>query len=484
MRNLLLFGSAMALSLAVGCHSQVEAAASTGYLEPPGSTVVDLSACTGTYGNTPALGGNATSPVLAWEGTTYAAWVSEDGKPVVATWDGTDCTTPVNVDTSGFENPGSHDTPSIFMDGEGYLYVTYFGARIYDDRASLTDRPGAPFIRRSVNPYDASEWGDPERARLWNYSETHGQQLNDGSVLLVGADMPARMDIIEPGGDYRWPAARQIVAQDRSRSANPEGCQSSGPSLNRFTKAIVHQGPDDTLYTTWGWGSGYAERDRPYGLCMDIHHYSADSHEVFFAYSTDDGLNWTNLDGTKTVPSVLCTRREVCEEPNAGITHNDPAFKITTQRQRFNRNLWIDEDETIYIAFAQSTWCDAGVCNQPKPTATTPGALTLLKFKLEGSVEQRVVNSDAHHHIGGVRTDSGKLYIWAQDERWSDFYEYVSEDKGETWSRTQVTKDGSGTSGGRLHGGMAFPNLNPVHLLFDNSARPRNVYLYKRVFKE
>jgi len=228
---------------------------------------------------------------------------------------------------------------------------------------------------------------------------------------------------MEPGGTYRWPAMRQVIAQDTSSNGDPV----SGVTGNRFTKAIYQPSYNvhNRIYVTWGWACGGSFAN----MSQDCRGYSQDSHEVFFAYSDDGGENWKNLAGTRTVEAPLCPASgNYCGwDPTKGIVHYDPDFKITTTRQGEGRHLWEDHDGTIYLAFTKSITHES-----------RPGALTLLKFQIGGSVSEIEVNTELHSSVAGIRKDGSTIYIWAEGAAGQIAYEYTSGDEGSSWQRQDL----------------------------------------------
>jgi len=438
-----------------------------------GTEIVEISgpACTGRLGQAPwALPGNAATPVAALDAThNYITWMS-DGDPaevLITRYDGTSCSPAVKVNVTA-RNPaagGSHDAPAVFVDGLGYVYVTYFGSSIY-----VTNLPAAlvasPYIRRSTRPHDISEWEDETTTRFFNYGELNGFRLNDGAVLIVGSDHQGTIDIIEPGGSYRWPAPRQVVANDRSAAGAPSGCTG-----NRFTKAVFFGGrepaPNQTLYATWGW-SGTAGS-------TDCQNYVIDHHEVYFAYSTDGGITWQNRQNTRSVTAPLCPTGTDCKGAGYGILHSDPDFRLTTTRSRgFKKALWADDSGQIHIAFDKSKWCDSGICETEN--VTDPGALIYQTFTIGGQVTEHVINTEEHTFIGGIREDQGLLWVWAESS--GIFYEYTSTDDGISWSREAVHPSG------RLQGATNLPGLNSVRMVFVGGSvgNTNQVHYFRRTF--
>lgn len=149
------------------------------------------------------------------------------------------------------------------------------------------------------------------------------------------------------------------------------------------------------------------EKSDPNCYGQDNQKYSRDSHEVFFAYSDDQGLTWKNLDNTKSVSSVICTtgrgynaEGDCKKNLEAGILHFDEAYRITDTRQGEKRHMWIDPDGTIYVTFYKSKWCDSGFCPDPDTKiSTNPGALMLLTFELGDSTGDIVETTLARTNI-------------------------------------------------------------------------------------
>lgn len=436
--------------------------------EPPGAELFEITGpdCLGASAGPPGVAGNPAEPVTAFDAThNYVSFfsTSEPHDVLVTRFDGRACSPAVRAN----REPGddrSHDAPSVFVDGLGYVYVSYF--------ASHYRNGPRPALRRTRRPNDLSEWEPETRARLWNSGELNGFRLDDGAVLLVGSNFSTRIDVIEPGGAWRWPAARQVVAQDQGSRGT--ACGSRG---NRFTKAVVEEGwslPDggQALVATWGWGGGFSDDARPAGLCPDIRDYAADSHEVFFAFSEDGGLTWQDKDRRKRVAAPLCPTEEACGRTH-GIAYDDPAFRVTRSRQRAHRAIWAHDDATVYIAFERSQWCDAGD-DCAAPSATRPGALTLLRFRPGGPVEERAVDPAPHSYTAGVRKAGDSLFVWSKNEQDQMVYEYRSDDDGATWSRTAIVR------GNRVHGTTRIPCLNSIRLAITAGGRPLAVYHYRR----
>jgi hypothetical protein len=383
---------------------------------------------------------------------------------LVARIEGSTCGPAVRVNPK----PGSgrsHDAPSVFVDGLGYVYVSYFG--------SFYGQSG-PALRRTRRPHDLAEWEPEGRTRLFSGGELNGFRLDDGAVVLVGSNFSTRVDVIEPGGRYRWPAARQVVAQDSS----PRGSACGSPG-NRFTKGVVEAGwrteaGGRVLVAAWGWGGGFSDNARPDWLCPDIRAYQTDSHEVFFAFSDDGGVTWQDKDRTKRVTAPPCPTPVACGRP-VGIRHDDPAFRVTRTRQRGHRAIWADDDGTVYIAFERSEWCDSGDDCQTR-SATRPGALALLRFRLGGPVEEGLVDPAPHSYTTGVRKAGGSLYVWSKNDRDQMVYEYRSDDEGATWSRKIILR------GYRMHGTTRIPGLDAMRLVISANGGAQRVHLYRRSF--
>ncbi len=435
--------------------------------------LLDVSGQAGQPATVNPLPGNIASPVNAFDSNNrYVTYFSAQTpkRVVISKYDGSSWGAAVRVDQVNDEPSNvSHDAPSVFVDGQGYVYVSYFASYVYAKEGAGAD---APYFRRTMNPGDISSWLPEARLRLFNYSELHGHQLADGALLIAGTNTEGRIDIIEAGGEsvkYRWAAARQVITQDPSPAGSNPGCDATS-YLNRFCKGVFQPGPasesPQKLYVVWGWGGGYYDGERPAGLCEDVRHYAYDDHELFFAYSDDEGVTWRNKDATAAVASYLCPTRNDCNNKiDKGILHNDSRFMISTTRQGEHRRIWVDTDGTVNIAFTKSIWCDKGVCNDPNnKTVTNPGALMLVQFKLGGAVTERMVHKNRHFNVGSVaRDDAGKLYIWALDQDAnSRVYEYVSENNGETWSRTVLVDKSSK----RLNGVNLMSGEPSVHLAF------------------
>lgn len=446
--------------------------------------LIDVSSCSGAPGALSPLPGNVSTPVAVFDpGHKYVTWLSNDHlyNVVVTHVKYGGCTPAIRVNVAQAHGGSrSHDAPSVHVDGAGYIYSTYFGRSIYTKDGS---KAASPFIRKTKKPNDVSSWGPEERTRLWTFAELHSQRLLDGGLLLAGSDLSAVIDIIQPAGgasvSYRWESARQVITQDTSSSGSPPGC--SFPYLNRFTKAVFSQGVDGRLYVVWGWGGGYYDHERPALLCNDIRHYTEDSHELYFAYSEDGGMNWRNKAGTKSIMAFPCSSRSMCySNTRAGIVHNDPAYRLTTTRQGEHRKIWVHEDGTVYIVFVNSSWCDSGVCNQVKSTAKHPGALKLLKFKLgKTPITETTVHANQHFNIGGIRKHKDDLYIWAHDKEKNRIYEYLSVDNGKSWKPRKLVMN---KTCWRLHGSTDNSFLLSVQMVFacNFSKSERSIYYYER----
>lgn len=442
--------------------------------EPVGSELIHVSdwSCTDRRGALPTFPGNVAESTMASDaGHNYVTWLSNDTpyQVMVMQYDGTSCSPAVKVnvgdpvpDEAGQYNT-SHDAPSVFVDGQGYVYVTYFGYSIY--YADRTIHQDAPYFRKSSYPNDITSWDPEQKLRLANMTELNGVRLRDGAVLMVGSDVRGHIDILEPGGAYRWPAMRQVITQDTSSTGDP----ATGAEGNRFTKAVFEQGRyTGRLYTVWGWACA---EDAVTGDC-DV--YWNDSHEVFFAYSDDGGVTWRNKDNTTAVEAPLCPSTEVppyCnDDPTKGILHDDPAFAITTTtRQREHRAIWEGRDGTIYVAFSQSM-----------TNGAQPGALMMLAFTLGGPVTEYLVNENSHLRIGGIRKERSTIYIWAIDQTHNEAFEYTSSDGGYTWSRSLIIGDNCQ----RIHGSANIPGLQSVRMAIQCNPVPgeSEVYYYRRTF--
>jgi hypothetical protein len=462
-----------------------------GVLEPPservllpqGTSAVNLIECTGHTAGVPgvtvAMGSNTvvplgTSPDARY---TYVGWLDGNDDAVITAYDReTRSCAPVTVLNDLPRNrdaSGSHDGVGIAVDGDGFIYAAYHGSTQYRmDGRDL--RVSATPIKRSTDPLDSSSFGAMEKLRDYTVNERQMFRMLDGAVLVAGADFAGRIDIIEPGGEYRWPAARQVVHQD-TRAMREHVCQG-----NRFTKAHFHEGPDGTLYVVWGWGHGGKDE------CADIESYGTDSHEVFFAYSRDGGLTWHNREGTRTVASKLCHAYEDCSQwnrliPDGGIVHDDPDFMLTTTRQREHRVTWAEPNGDIYVAFSKSMYCDSGICLTKR--VSDPGALMLVTFNLnepESGIDEIVVNAESEHfRVAGVRKAGDALYIWVNTRDPNAFYEYVSYDDGSTWERNrpQLGSD----CGNRIAGDYFVPHQNVASFLIQCGGTGQDgLWLYER----
>jgi hypothetical protein len=318
-----------------------------------------------------------------------------------------------------------------------------------------------------LRPHDIGSWRPEERTRLFNSAETNGFRLDDGAVVIVGSNFSARIDVVEPGGAYRWPAARQVVTQHgrvRESKCSPRG--------NRFTKAVFEGGwrtgsGRQVLVATWGWGGGFPDDRRPGWLCDDIRDYSHDSHEVFFAYSDDGGVSWKNKDGNVRVDAPLCPTEHDCRGPEDGIAYDDPAFQVSRTRQKAHRAIWAHDDGTVYIAYERSNWCDTGgTCD--KRDVENPGALMMLTFKPNGPVREVTVDRSPHWYTAGIRKAGSSIYVWSSSKQDGIVYEYRSDDEGETWSKTPIGR------GGRVHAATRIPCLDSIRLVFTATGRERS----------
>ena len=442
----------------------------------PGTKLVNLSECSGRNATIPGLPGNVADVVATSGDQAFITWLSGSGEqvPIMTRYDGEDCDQTVQVNSQAFSPGGfSHGAPSVFVDGLGYVYATYMG----DGRAlgwtSKVDY--RRWLRRSTRPNDISEWEPEVLDRLWNGAELNGLQLEDGAVLIAGSDRASRIDIIEPGGRYRWPASRQVVTQNPKASGGGEGgC--TGP---RFTKAVYTRGDSGNLYVVWGWAKG---PNQPEADCQG---YPTDSHEVFFAYSSDGGVTWKNRRGNREVIAPLCPELDDCRNVvTQGIVHDDPDFQLTSTRQREFRGIWEHDDGTVYVAFSKSMWCNSGYC--PTRDVTHPGALMLLTFRTgEGSVDQTMINPESHFRVAGVRREGNNIYVWAvtdKEKRASPittsprtFYEYVSTDAGETWAREVIS-----TQVDRIHAETDTPDAFSARVVFKRGSN--SVFMYERTF--
>ncbi len=427
------------------------------------TSLVNMTECTGLAGIDNPLPGNVSEPTASFDAHhQYIVYASNEPRQVTLTrFDGAHCTPPVRVNE--IELPSSdisHNTPSVFVDGLGYVYVTYGGSSLYAGRG--TD----PYIRRTMYPHDITSWEPETTMRFQNYAELHGTTMRSGAVLFgasSGGPSAGMIDIVEPGGAYRWPAPRMVITMDTSSGGDPE----SGQASNRFTKTVFESSrySPNRLFAVWGWACSTlyeTEQCRP---------YSTDSHEVFFAYSDDGGATWKNLAGTRSVEAPLCSPVHSCEgDLSRGILHHDPDFRITTTRQKEFRAIDEGPDGTIYIAFTRS-----------ESHASPPGGLSLLKFRLGGTVEESLVNEDRHTNIAGIRRHGSSLYLWAQtfDGR---IFEYTSPNDGASWQRARILERDCG----RMHGnanGIA-PDLVTFAFSCYNGNETSDVGYYQRTLGE
>ena len=451
-------------------------------LLPKGTLSVDLVECTrhttGVPGKVTAMGSNTVVPLGNSPDAryTYIGWLDGDENAVITAYDREtgECSEVTVLNDAPRNSPsGSHDAVGIAVDGDGYIYASYFGATQYGLDGRSTVHSGTP-IKRSTRPLDSSSFGEMWKLRDHTVNERQMFRMRDGAVLVAGADLSGRIDIIEAGGEYRWPAARQVIHQD-TRAMREHVCQG-----NRFTKAHFHEGPDGTLYVVWGWGHG--GRDE----CADIEHYSTDSHEVFFAYSRDGGVTWHNREGTRMVESRPCHTYEDCARwnrllPDGGIVHDDPDFMLTTTRQREHRVTWAEPNGDIYVAFSKSMYCDSGICLSKN--VNDPGALMLVKFNIfepDEGIEEIVVNAESEHfRVAGVRKAGDALYIWVNTWNPIAFYEYISYDDGLTWERNRP-QIGS-NCGNRVAGNYFIPHQNVASFLIQCGGTGQyGLWLYER----
>ena len=460
----------------------------------PGTFAIDLSTCVSSTAGaperdgiraSPAIGSNTVVPVgNSPDGRyTYGGWIDENHNAMIAAYDHhTDTCGPITqLNEMARESvSGSHDAVGIGVDGLGYIYASYFGNTMYrkdgQEHGGTSRRWGAGPYRQSVHPDDISEFGEKLRLRDWTVNERQKFRMRDGALLVAGADLAGLIDIIEPGGEFRWPGSRQVVQQDEGEKP-PYVCRA-----NRFTKTQFYEGPDGTLYALWGWGHG--GRDD----CDDIRRYSEDSHEVFFAYSTDGGITWHNREGTRNVESKLCLEYSDCNRygsviADGGIVHDDPDFILTPTRQREHRVMWAEPNGDIYVTFTKSTWCDEGICLERD--VTDPGALMLVRFNLnrpEDGITETIVNNDpdrSHFRVAGIRKADDALYIWVTTRSPSRFFEYVSYDDGETWSSTQPING----SCGRIGGDYFVPHQNVANFILECRVdSTRGAWIYQRRF--
>lgn len=293
-------------------------------------------------------------------------------------------------------------------------------------------------------------FGVEQSSRLFQGTEAHGFTGRDGAIYLIGHNSNTRLDVIEPNGvggtiSYRYPQGPLHVIAVTDPVI--PGCDPSTIMAN-FTKSYITEGMtsdgDSILLAVWGWASGAP------AACPDVRNYGDDSHAVYFAYSLDAGRTWWNRTGSASRTAPNCTDPADCGDPSHGIAMDDPAFQLTSTRQRDKRAAWYDaETDTIYLAFAKSTWCSRGVCIEPN--VTSPGALMLLRFQLgSGGVFERKVADGDYTHIPAIhRAPDGRIYLYAASGGLA--YEHVSDDDGASWSRTEIEMMG------RVHGHASLP---------------------------
>jgi hypothetical protein len=431
--------------------------------------------------NTLYLPGNQGRPVAAYDPhNIYVSYLTNETpqRILVVRYDAVTgkCSDPTFVNTTPMNsyNP-SHDASSVYVDGNGRVIVTYGGyTQVALGKAYVES---APFMRRATNPNDLTAWGAEKPTNLWNYAETNGVTLKDGTVALVGHDLETRLDVIETNGSHRFNEYMQVVAQNISDSSG--SLCGSGLSWNRFTKGILAAGKESAggqkLYLIWGWTGNENN-------CADNQSYWNDSHGVYFAYSDDGGRNWKNRAGTKTVSAFQCVGGSYCHDAsNVGILHNDEAYRITSLRQKEHRAMWVDESGSIYVALERSNWCDTPITPCYSQSASSPDALVFLRFQLgTGTIAQTTVNGSRHTFIGGIRKDgkTGKLYIWALRNDGTPI-EYVSSDNGATWdSGTNI--GGPGFTAGRMQGQTDTWWRDAALIALQGS--DNGVYLYRRSF--
>jgi hypothetical protein len=427
---------------------------------------------------------NAAETVASLDGRfvhlTYADPSNPANTELVTVVDGR-CEPPLRINLQSPDGISSHDAPSVFADGEGYVYVAYNG--FSSTLSALLRKSGEPDLPRT--------FGAEQPSRVFTRAEVHGFTGRDGAIYLIGHNLHTRLDIIEPnwrGGaiSYRYPGALHVVTQDTGDIEIP-GCVSGTRVGNRFTKGYITEGltsdGQSILLAVWGWagpaGGTPVEVDGLIYGCADIRDYAEDSHEVFFAYSLDGGGTWWNREGTASRTAPVCMDSVACSDPSAGIMMNDPAFMLTTTRQREKRAAWYDtETDTVYLAFAKSRWCDAGVCRSR--SVTDPGALMFLRFPLgPGPIAERKVADGDYTHIPAIRQDpQGRLYLYAVGD--GLYWEHVSDDDGETWHARVLVTLVPGDMG-RAHGHAWLP-CAPDTLLTAGATSGGPLYLYRRNF--
>ena len=418
------------------------------------------------------VSGNAVESVASLDGRTFYVVYSDLSNPtnakLVTVADG-QCEPEIQLNIQAAAGISSHDAPSVFVDGEGYVYATYNGG---------TNGMNGPLIRKSREPGVPESFGTEQSSRLFQGAEAHGFTGHDGAVYLVGHNVNTRLDVIEPNGvggviSYRHPVGPLSVIAGNPSPLSIPGCLPETTTGGRFTKGYIAEGVtsggDPILLAVWGWALGAA------GACPDIQAYGTDSHEVFFAYSLDAGRTWWNRPGSAQRTAPNCSDPADCVDPSHGITMNDPAFVVTATRQRHIRAAYYDGvTDTIYLSFARSTWCDRGTCLTPNPK--DPGALMLLRFQLgSGPVLERKVSDGDYTQIPAIRkAPDDRLYLYAASG--GRYYEHVSDDDGLTWSRTELVNPMS-----RVHGHAYLP-CAPSTIATAGSSNQGPFYFVRRSF--
>jgi hypothetical protein len=411
---------------------------------------------------------NAAESVASLDGHYLHVVYSDQSDPaqakLVTVVDGR-CEPELRVNVQPAAGTASHDAPSVFVDGQGYVYATYNGG---------TNGPAGPLLRKSQQPWVPWSFGVEQSSRLFQGAEAHGFTGRDGAIYLIGHNSSTRLDVIEPNGvggaiSYRYPQGPLHVIAVTDPVI--PGCDPSTIMAN-FTKGYITEGVtgdgDSILLAVWGWASGAPT------ACPDIQGYGEDSHAVYFAYSLDGGRTWWNRTGSASRTAPNCTDPADCGDPSHGIAMNDPAFQLTSTRQRDKRAAWYDDEtDTIYLAFAKSVWCNSGVCLTQN--VTDPGALMLLRFQLgSGPLDQRKVWSGDYTHIPAIhRTPDGRIYLYAASGGLA--YEHVSDDDGASWSRTAIEMMG------RVHGHATLP-CAPATVATAGATSNGPFYVFNRTF--
>jgi len=450
--------------------------------------LVDLTSCTGISGNGLGLAGNVSEPVAVFDHTRqFITWFSDTDQIVMAAYDGTmDCPTKTIELADGSESQSkSHDAPSVFVDGDGYVYSAYLGRMILD--LDLPQLGMAPMLQRSLLPLNVDSWvmldGLPgvDRARLNNHSELTGLRLFDGTVLLAGVDTEVIIDRVGAGGLYQWTNGRKIISVDDLN--NPDIMNDRS-----FSKAVFHEGQVSPrrLYTVWGWACGRAVS--PEEGC---YHYVDSSDKVYFAYSDDTGLTWKNREGNRLIEAVGAPHPGYGDDRTA-IRITDDAFVISETKQAEHRAIWETSDRNILIAFAGARCDDPIDCPEPL------GALRMLRIRLgedgcdatlEDCVEEYVVSEAEHSFIPVIRRHNGTIYIYAVNVTLGVLFEYSSTDAGLTWERKPIIEDCGGCA--RVHGLERVPGMDSVHLVASCPSpsnfcfnTDRQMYYYYKIFDE